>query len=83
MSQRRLSYHNDNSGNRVLPKFTSLLCLYPSPQGGESEYCSAYTLYNALAEEAPVLLERLFQPFYHDRRCLTGSATFACSGPCC
>lgn len=68
MSQRQLTYHNDNSGNRVLPKFTSLLCLYPSIEGGESEYCSSYTLYNALAEEAPELLERLFQPFYHDRR---------------
>lgn len=68
MSQRRLSYHNDNSGNRILPQFTSLLCLYPSVEGGESEYCSSYTLYNALLEEAPELLERLFQPFFHDRR---------------
>src|SRR5690606_1630015 len=49
MSQKRLTYHNDNSGNRVLPKFTSLLCLHPSKEGGESEYCSSYTLYNALA----------------------------------
>lgn len=73
MSQKRLTYHNDNSGNRLLPKFTSLLCLYPSAEGGESEYCSSYTLYNALAEEAPELLERLFQPFYHDRRGLQGN----------
>ena len=50
-----------------------LLCLYPSAEGGESEYCSSYTLYNALAEEAPELLERLFQPFYHDRRGLQGN----------
>jgi hypothetical protein len=31
-------------------------------------YCSLYSLCNALAEEAPAQLERLFQPYYHDRQ---------------
>ncbi len=68
LTDRRLTYHNDNSGNRNLPNYTSLLCIYPAKEGGDSEYVSLYTLYNALAKEAPAQLDRLFQPFFHDRR---------------
>ena len=68
LTDKRLTYHNDNSGNRNLPNYTSLLCLYPSKEGGDSEYVTVCTLYNALAKEAPAQLDRLFQPFFHDRR---------------
>jgi hypothetical protein len=68
LTDRRLTYHNDNSGNRTLPSYTSLLCIYPSKEGGDSEYVTLHSLHNALAKEAPAQLDRLFQPFYHDRR---------------
>lgn len=64
----RLTYHSDNSGNRLLPTYAALLCLHGAAEGGESQYCSLYTMYNAMRREAPDALERLFQPFYHDRQ---------------
>lgn len=67
MTTKRLAYHNDNSGNRDVPKYQSLLCLSAAEEGGVSEYCSMYSLYNAMRAEAPMELERLFQPFYHNR----------------
>ncbi len=67
MTTKRLAYHNDNSGNRDVPQYQTLLCLHAAEEGGFSEYCSMYSLYNAMAADAPVELERLFQPFYHNR----------------
>ena len=64
----RLTYHSDNSGNRLLPTYAALLCLHGAEAGGESQYCSLYTMYNALLAAAPDALERLFQPFLHDRQ---------------
>ncbi len=64
----RLTYHSDNSGNRLLPTYAALLCLHGAEAGGESQYCSLYTMFNALREAAPDALERLFQPFLHDRQ---------------
>jgi len=66
-TDRRLIYHNDNSANRNLPNYTSLLCLNKAKEGGHSEYVTVYSIFNALADEAPVELDRLFKPFYHDR----------------
>ena len=68
LTQERLAFHQDNSGNRTMPNYTGLMALYAAKEGGMSEYCSLYSLYNAMAEEAPEQLERLFQPFYHDRQ---------------
>jgi Taurine catabolism dioxygenase TauD, TfdA family len=62
-----LTYHTDNSGNRLPPNYVSLLCLNGAQEGGVSQYCSTYTMYNAMLAHAPEYLERLFQPFYHDR----------------
>jgi hypothetical protein len=67
LTMQRLTYHNDNSGNRNVPHYQSLLCLNAAAEGGLSEYCSIYSLYNALLEVSPVELERLFHPFYHNR----------------
>lgn len=63
-----LAFHTDNSGNRCVPNYTSLLALYGAKEGGLSMYCSLYSLCNALAKDAPEQLERLFQPYYHDRQ---------------
>jgi hypothetical protein len=68
LTQERLAFHQDNSGNRNMPDYTGLMALYAAKEGGLSEYCSLYSLYNAMAEEAPEQLDRLFQPFYHDRQ---------------
>ena len=67
LTDRRLTYHNDNSGNRNLPNYTGLLCVNKAKEGGISEYCTLYSLYNAMAAEAPDQLDRLFRPFFHDR----------------
>ncbi len=67
LTQSRLTYHNDNSGNRNLPNYTGLLCVNKAKEGGISEFCTLYSLYNAMAKEAPDQLDRLFRPFFHDR----------------
>ena len=63
-----LTYHSDNSSNRVIPTYAALLCLHHAEEGGLSQYCSLYTMYNAMRDAAPEHLERLFQPFLHDRQ---------------
>ena len=68
LTQKRLTFHTDNSGNRNVPNFTALLALYAAEEGGLSEYCTLYSLYNAMMKDAPDQLERLFQPFYHNRQ---------------
>ena len=68
LSQERLTFHADNSGNRNLPNFSTLMALYGAEEGGLSEYCTIYSLYNAMKQDAPEQLERLFQPFFHNRQ---------------
>jgi len=67
LTQSGLNFHQDNSGNRNMPNYTGLLSLHKAKDGGISEYCTLYSLYNAMREDAPVQLDRLFEPFYHDR----------------
>ncbi|MCG8546619.1 MAG: TauD/TfdA family dioxygenase [Alphaproteobacteria bacterium] len=67
VTNRALLYHVDNSGNLLPPDYNSLLCIHPAKTGGRSQYCSIYSLHNALRTRHPKLLERLYQPFYHDR----------------
>ena len=67
-SGNQLAYHTDNSASRLVPDFTSLMCIHGAAEGGASEYATIYNLYNAMAEEAPDLLDRLFEPFYHHRQ---------------
>jgi hypothetical protein len=68
LTEQRLTFHTDNSGNRNLPNFSTLMCLYKAEEGGMSEYCTLYSLVNAMMEDAPEQLNRLFQPFYHNRQ---------------
>ncbi|MGY8993192.1 MAG: TauD/TfdA family dioxygenase [Rhodospirillales bacterium] len=63
-----LFYHTDNSASRLVNDYTSLMCIHGAAEGGASEYATLYNLYNAMADEAPELLDRLFEPFYHHRQ---------------
>lgn len=63
-----LFYHTDNSASRLVNDYTSLMCIHGAAEGGASEYATMYNLYNAMADEAPELLDRLFKPFYHHRQ---------------
>jgi hypothetical protein len=68
LTQGQLTFHTDNSGNRNLPNFSTLMCVHQAEGGGLSEYCTIYSLYNAMLKDAPEQLERLFEPFYHNRQ---------------
>lgn len=68
VTNRALLYHIDNSGNIARPEFSSLLCVHPAMSGGLSQYCSVYSLHNALRRAHPGLLDRLYRPYYHDRQ---------------
>lgn len=68
VTNNELTFHTDNSGNQVLPNYISLLCLQSALSGGHSRVCQVHALHNALARESPDLLERLYQPFLHDRQ---------------
>ena len=70
---------NDGSGRRyysadVLPwhcdgvvDVIGLLCLHPAKTGGESAIVSSVTVYNAMLERRPDLVEAFTKPFPHDR----------------
>lgn len=62
-----LTYHNDNSYNDTPPEVVALLCLHPAMQGGISRVVSVYSVHNALLEDHPDLLSRLYQPVWYDR----------------
>lgn len=68
VTSRALLYHIDNSGNIARPEFSSLLCVHPAMSGGLSQYCSVYSVHNALRRAHPDLLDRLYRPYYHDRQ---------------
>ena len=62
-----LTYHNDNSYNNTPPEFVCLLCLHHAMAGGVSRVVSVYSVHNALREQFPDLLPRLYQPVHYDR----------------
>jgi hypothetical protein len=45
-----------------------LMCLHPSKSGGESSLSSSASVYNAVVERRPDLLDALLEPYYRDRR---------------
>lgn len=67
VTSNELIFHTDNSGNKVIPNYVSLLCLQPALEGGHSRICSLYPVHNKMREQAPELLERLYGGYYHDR----------------
>ena len=62
-----LTYHNDNSYNDTPPDYVCLLCLQKAREGGISRVVSVYSVHNALWEQFPELLRRLYQPVWYDR----------------
>ncbi len=62
-----LRFHNDNAYNETPPEYVCLLCLHPAKEGGISQVMSVRTVHNALREQFPDLLPRLYKPFWYDR----------------
>lgn len=63
-----LQFHNDNAYNAVMPEAVGLLCIRKSAKGGQSKVMSFATAHNALIEQYPDILPRLYQPFWFDRQ---------------
>lgn len=61
------NFHTDNSYNLCAPDYVSLLCLRPAKEGGVSGIVSFHSVYNAMLERHPELLDRLFAPYLFDR----------------
>ena len=62
------SFHTDNSYNLCPPEYVALLCLQPAMEGGVSSIVSFCTAHNAMLEQHPGLLRRLYAPFLFDRQ---------------
>jgi alpha-ketoglutarate-dependent taurine dioxygenase len=62
------SFHTDAAFADQPPEFVGLLSLHTAETGGLSQLVSAYSLHNALAEEAADDLAVLYEPFSFDRR---------------
>ena len=63
-----LQFHNDNAYNAVMPEVVGLLCIRRAARGGQSKVMSFATAHNALKDQFPELLPRLYQPFWFDRQ---------------
>jgi alpha-ketoglutarate-dependent taurine dioxygenase len=63
-------FHTDSPSrvSGITPDFIGLLVLHTAKTGGESALVSGYALHNILRAERPDVLERLYQPFWVDRR---------------
>ena len=55
-------YHTDSSD------LVALLCLKPAKVGGYSTWASSYSIYNALLQTQPELVEALAEEWYLDRK---------------
>ena len=62
------SFHTDAAFADKPPEFVGLLSLRSAVSGGESQLVSAYTLHNSLVNEAPDLMDTLYEDFSFDRR---------------
>ncbi|WP_423395537.1 TauD/TfdA family dioxygenase [Burkholderia sp. LMG 21824] len=63
-----LSFHTDNAFGKVVPDYVGLLCLQQAATGGDSRFCSLYSVHNRFLQEAPDLLKRLYSPCIYDRQ---------------
>src|SRR5215467_14702502 len=62
------NFHNDNSYNVCPPDYVALLCLQSAKSGGISRVVSLETAHNLILQHHPLLLERLYQPYWFDRQ---------------
>lgn len=65
-----IDFHTDSSAAYAgyTPDIVSLLALQTAKAGGMTAIVSAQTLHNILREERPDCLQRLYAPYYFDRR---------------
>ena len=63
-----LCFHNDNAFNIAVPRAVGLLCINSAKTGGDSRFCSFYSIHNQLLKNHPNVLKRLYQPVYWDRQ---------------
>ena len=63
-----LPFHNDNAFGTTVPNYVGLLCRHSAMKGGESRFCSVYSLHNQLLTTYPKLLKRLYRPVSFDRQ---------------
>ena len=65
-----IDFHTDSSAAYAgyTPDIVSLLGLRTAKSGGASAIVSAQTVHNILREERPDCLQRLYEPYYFDRR---------------
>jgi len=62
------NFHTDNSYNLCPPDYVALLCLQPAKEGGISSIVSFHSVFNAMLERHPGLVDRLFAPYLFDRQ---------------
>lgn len=62
------NFHTDNSYNLCAPDYVALLCLRTAKEGGISSIVSFHSVYNAMLQRHPHLLDRLFAPYLFDRQ---------------
>ena len=63
-----LVFHNDNAFGVAPPEYVGLMCLRPAKEGGESRFCSIYSVHNQLLKRFPRALQRLYRPLIWDRQ---------------
>jgi alpha-ketoglutarate-dependent taurine dioxygenase len=61
-------FHTDGGWLTRPPHFVGLFCVQPAAVGGHSRCASLVSAHDALGEQAPELLERLYAPFWWDRQ---------------
>ena len=66
MTREPTSFHTDSSSKEVEPACVALLCLQPARTGGVSLLCSAASVHEALRQEDPEALDRLYRDFARD-----------------
>lgn len=66
-------FHTDGSFLKGTPEYFSLVCVRQANTGGTSRLASLATVHNALHEDYPELLDRLYQPFWWDRQAEHGA----------
>jgi alpha-ketoglutarate-dependent taurine dioxygenase len=63
-----LNFHTDNEFARMLPDYVGLFCRQSAKSGGQSRFCSLYSVHQRMLEQYPHELARLYQPVFYDRQ---------------
>jgi len=71
-SNRGGNYHTDGTELPIPIRYFPLYCVRPAARGGVSKLVSSYTIHNRLQDDDLNSLQRLYRPFYWDRRSRVG-----------